>query len=174
MSSVVIAGDTSGSITIAAPAVSGSNTLTLPATTGTVFVGGQALTATTGSFSGNVTLGSSVLATPSGSAPSYTCRAWVNFNGSGTVAIRGSGNVSSITDNGVGYYTINITTAMPDTNYNAVGAASSSGAQFNICFFNINPSTGNRNTPTTSAFTVGTGTLSAMLDAQDICISVFR
>jgi hypothetical protein len=66
-----------------------------------------------------VTLGSSVLATPSGSAPSYTCRAWVNFNGTGTVAIRASGNVSSITDNGVGDYTVNFTTAMPDANYGA-------------------------------------------------------
>ena len=50
-------------------------------------------------------------------AVAYGCRAWVNFNGSGTVAIRGSGNVSSITDNGVGDYTINFTTAMPDANY---------------------------------------------------------
>lgn len=47
----------------------------------------------------------------------YKCRAWVNFNGTGTVAIRASGNVSSITDNGVGDYTVNFTTAMPDVNY---------------------------------------------------------
>ncbi len=44
-------------------------------------------------------------------------RAWVNFNGTGTVAIRASGNVSSITDNGTGEYTVNFTTAMPDANY---------------------------------------------------------
>jgi|APGre2960657404_1045060.scaffolds.fasta_scaffold00061_2 hypothetical protein len=47
----------------------------------------------------------------------YGCRAWVNFNGTGTIAIRGSGNVSSITDNGVGNYTVNFITAMPDINY---------------------------------------------------------
>ena len=47
----------------------------------------------------------------------YGCRAWVNFNGTGTVAIRASGNVTSITDNGVGNYTVNFTTAMPDVNY---------------------------------------------------------
>jgi hypothetical protein len=47
----------------------------------------------------------------------YTCKAWVNFNGTGTVAIRASGNVSSITDNGTGDYTVNFTTAMPDANY---------------------------------------------------------
>ena len=49
----------------------------------------------------------------------YTAKAWVNFNGTGTVAIRGSGNVSSITDNGTGNYTVNFTTAMPDANYAA-------------------------------------------------------
>ena len=81
------------------------------------------VTGTTATFSGNVTLGSSVLATPTGSAPSYTCRAWVNFNGTGTVAIRASGNVSSITDNGVGDYTVNFTNAMPDANYVWAGTA---------------------------------------------------
>jgi hypothetical protein len=50
-------------------------------------------------------------------ATAYLCRAWVNFNGTSTVAIRASGNVSSITDNGTGNYTINFTTAMPDANY---------------------------------------------------------
>lgn len=50
----------------------------------------------------------------------YTAKAWVNFNGTGTVAIRASGNVSSITDNGTGDYTVNFTTAMPNVNYAAV------------------------------------------------------
>jgi hypothetical protein len=50
-------------------------------------------------------------------ATAYGCRAWVNFNGTGTPAIRASGNVSSITDNGTGDYTVNLTTAMPDVNY---------------------------------------------------------
>jgi hypothetical protein len=45
------------------------------------------------------------------------CKAWVNFNGTGTVAIRASYNVSSITDNGTGTYTVNFTTAMADANY---------------------------------------------------------
>jgi hypothetical protein len=52
-----------------------------------------------------------------------TARAWVNFNGTGTVAIRASFNVSSITDNGTGQYTVNFTTAMPDANY-AISATS--------------------------------------------------
>ena len=53
----------------------------------------------------------------------YGCRAWVNFNGTGTVAIRSSGNVTSITDHAVGKYTINFTTAMPDANYSVAGSA---------------------------------------------------
>jgi hypothetical protein len=48
------------------------------------------------------------------------CRAWVNFNGTGTPAIRASFNVSSITDNGTGDYTINFTNALPDANYSAL------------------------------------------------------
>ena len=50
-------------------------------------------------------------------ATAYGCRAWVNFNGTGTVAIRADGNVTSITDNGTGDYTVIFTTAMPDVNY---------------------------------------------------------
>jgi hypothetical protein len=55
---------------------------------------------------------------------SQLCRAWVNFNGTGTVAIRASFNVSSITDNGTGDYTVNFTTAMVDANYVAVAGGS--------------------------------------------------
>ena len=50
----------------------------------------------------------------------YGARAWVNFNGTGSIAIRASGNVSSITDNGTGDYTVNFTTALPDANYSAL------------------------------------------------------
>ena len=83
----------------------------------------------TSTFGGDVDLGANnlsttgtipapaALSTATGSAPSYSARAWVNFNGGGTVAIRASGNVSSITDNGVGKYTVNFTTAMQDLNY---------------------------------------------------------
>ena len=55
------------------------------------------------------------------------CRAWVNFNGTGTVAIRASFNVSSITDNGTGDYTINFTNQMPDANYSASLSVQSPG-----------------------------------------------
>jgi len=63
----------------------------------------------------------------------YTCRAWVNFNGTGTVAIRASGNVSSITDNNTGDYTVNFTNAFADANYSAVfnaGTTSTSAVLF--------------------------------------------
>ena len=74
-----------------------------------------------GSFSSVIPGGSTLY-------PRFGCRAWVNFNGTGTVAIRASGNVSSITDNGVGDYTVNFTTAMVDANYAAVGMNSSTGS----------------------------------------------
>jgi hypothetical protein len=61
-----------------------------------------------------------------GSAPIYGNRAWVNFNGTGTVAIRESGNVSSITDNGVGNYTVNFTTALPTADYGLSGLCTGS------------------------------------------------
>jgi hypothetical protein len=74
--------------------------------------------------------GSGILSFNSGygsTAVAYGCRAWVNFNGTGTVAIRASGNVSSITDNGAADYTVNFTTAMPDTSYAVTGSAEYAG-----------------------------------------------
>jgi len=81
----------------------------------------------------------------------YGCRAWVNFNGTGTVAIRGSGNVSSITDNGTGDYTVNFTTAMPDANYSPVF-----GGTFNASGTSRDNNIGVRNNvaPTTAALRI--------------------
>lgn len=104
MASLVLTGDTSGQVTLAAPAVAGTTTLTLPATTGTVL--------------NDATVG--------------VCRAWVNFNGTGTVAIRASFNVTSITDNGTGDYTVNFTTAISDANYSMTASASCDGSGNNI------------------------------------------
>lgn len=91
-------------------------------------------------------INSAQFATVSGTAPLYACRAWVNFNGTGTVAIRASGNVSSITDNGVGDYTVNFTTAMSDANYSVITTGDVSSALVTC----IQSST----TPTTSAVRV--------------------
>jgi len=112
-----------------------------------------------------------------GSAPLYACRAWVNFNGIGAVAIRASGNVSSITDNGLGDYTVNFTTAMQDANYAMVqGAANISdvGDDDNdnkpvIAGFNI------ATAPTSSAarIYVKNGSASAV-DSTRVTLSFFR
>jgi len=67
-----------------------------------------------------------------GDAPMFACRAWVNFNGTGTVAIMASGNVSSITDNGVGNYTINFINSIQDTNYATVATASVIAATYTL------------------------------------------
>lgn len=101
---------------------------------------------------------------------SYGCRAWVNFNGTGTVAIRGSGNVSSITDNGVGNYYMNFATAMPDANYSMVGtcqyylAGTASGWQ---TVYNLG-------TPNSSVCQIGTGSSASGTDCNWVNVSVFR
>ena len=63
------------------------------------------------------------ITTTTGSPNYYAARAWVNFNGTSTVSIRASVNVTSITDLGTGEYQVNFTTAMPDTNYCTLGSA---------------------------------------------------
>ena len=109
---LVCTSDTTGDLVIK----SGASTTTAMTVSGTT----QACTlAGALTVAGVVTVGSAAQAVPSGSAPLFMARAWVNFNGTGTVAIRASGNVSSITDNGTGNYTVNFTTAMPDANYSA-------------------------------------------------------
>ena len=105
--------------------------------------------------------------------PAYDCRAWVNFNGKNTVAIRASGNVSSITDNGTGNYTVNLTTAMPDTNYAAIGTArfdvTGGGADYGAflaCY--------NLNTTNVSIFTSDNASANTAEDEGLICVSIFR
>ena len=71
------------------------------------------------------------------SGKAYGVRAWVNFNGTGTVAIRDNGNVSSITDGGTGDYSVNFTTAMPDANYAILGTAGHTSAS-NLIALTVN------------------------------------
>jgi hypothetical protein len=107
------------------------------------------------------------LSTASGSAPSYSARAWVNFNGTGTVAIRASGNVSSITDGGVGVYTVNFTTAMPDVNYAYNFSADDSASN--------QPIISQNGIQTASALGLRTFNLNvALADFAEVCVSVFR
>lgn len=86
-------------------------------------------------------------------ATAYGCRAWVNFNGTGTVAIRASGNVTSITDNGVGDYTVNFSVAMPDANYTPqlTGYLAGAGNEGEITVQSYSSA------PTTSAFRLVNG-----------------
>ena len=158
-----------GTFTIASPNGNTDRTLTLPDADGTVQVSGNPISGTTGTFSGNVTLGASVLATPTGSAPSYTCRAWVNFNGTGTPAIRASGNVSSITDNGVGDYTVNFTTAMPDANYSISGATTNGGTGASFLALR------NAGDPTVSSLRFNTAIYTgAAVDRDVVTVAIFR
>jgi len=112
----------------------------------------------------------------SGNPGIYACRAWVNFNGKGTVAIRDSGNVSSITDNGIGEYTVNFTTAMPDVNYSLV--ASSSNISQNVIdeYTGISPDGSN-------TYLVGSVRMTCMrwrydvqqkLDSEIVTVAIFR
>jgi len=114
---------------------------------------------------------SAQIATVSGTAPIYPCRAWVNFNGTGTVAIRGSANVSSITDNGTGNYTVNFTTAMPDTNYSAVGTCGSPSVAHGVLMFVVGTGT---ITGTGGVQFATTSLAAAQFDYVFVCLSVFR
>ena len=100
-----------------------------------------------------------------------TAKAWVNFNGTGTVAIRRAFNVASITDNATGKYTVNFTTAMADANY-ALAGFSTFGA-------NTAPasalSAGNDFAPSTSSCTVKSSntTSGGTQDAPYVCVAIF-
>ena len=114
---------------------------------------------------------SAQIPTVSGTAPLYMCRAWVNFNGTGTVAIRASGNVTSITDNGVGDYTVNFTTAMPDANYSVSATSDRLTSGTNGGIFNVLTST----TPTTSAVRLITFQVSVgVYDPTYANVAIFR
>ena len=126
---------------------------------------------TTGSITGDISV--DALSTATGLAPSYSARAWVNFNGTGTVAIRASGNVSSITDNGSGDYTVNISTALSDINYTFIAfAKTSSGAQNRATF--SNGDYGNTS-PTSSTYRFYTSTLAGSpTDTEFVNVAIFR
>ena len=99
----------------------------------------------------------------------YACRAWVNFNGTGTVAIRASGNVTSITDNGTGDYTVNFTTAMPDANYSTLLTSKTDGGGTAWVALRANT------TNTTSASRVLTYTSGGGSgDSSEVNVAIFR
>ena len=99
------------------------------------------------------------------------CKAWVNFNGTGTVAIRASYNVSSITDNGTGDYTVNFTTALADANYaTVISAQATLATTFGVCL-----GIGYNTTPTTSAVNVTTHADNGVkYDLPIVNVAIFR
>jgi hypothetical protein len=96
-----------------------------------------------------------------------TCKAWVNFNGTGTVAIRASFNVSSITDSGTGAYRINLTNSFADTFYSTVGTANDTG-NWGTVVISINNQTSFFDIQTL----INNGT--ALADPSQVCFAVFR
>ena len=119
------------------------------------------------------TLRVTTVTNPSGGQPTIAglARAWVNFDGTGTVAIRASLNVSSITDLGTGEYTVNLTTAMPDANYSISLCTAHGGPSGGM----VSPVNTARGIPTTSLFYVYT--LNAGFNTTDnpyIFAAIFR
>ena len=100
------------------------------------------------------------------SAGGAAMKAWVNFNGTGTVAIRGSYNVSSITDNATGEYTVNFAVAMADANYCAVAGGSTPGSRGNLVSTKHNQSSSSCEVNSYSP----SGT---KIDASEVSVSIF-
>jgi hypothetical protein len=110
-------------------------------------------------------------------APVFACRAWVNFNGTGTVAIRDSGNVTSITDLGTGFYKANFTTNMPDTNYVVVGSSRPDNSS--VAFGGVFLLGRNSNDVTAleadgATFTTCRGDQNTFTDSTLTCVAIFR
>ena len=107
----------------------------------------------------------------------YKCRAWVNFNGTGTVAIRAAGNVASITDGGTGVYTVNFTTALPDANYIVVSSGppftSDVGGGLGCLVRNTSPSGSPSLKTTTQVQRMFAGT-GALVDGSELYAAFFR
>jgi len=167
-------------LTTVAPGVGGTG-LTAPGTAGNVLTSNGAAWVSSAPAGGGVTsitTAGALTASASTGAVTLTTavRAWVNFNGTGTVAIRASFNVSSITDNGTGDYTVNFTNALPDADYAAIGNCDTNPSQ-SVQFVSMFVSTVGNNTvaPTTSGFRLSTRTSGgAGVDETYILVSVFR
>jgi hypothetical protein len=156
-----------GTFTIEAPNSNSNRTLTLPDAAGELLTDVSSLPAA--NLTGDVAAARITTAlNAGGSAPVFACRAWVNFDGTGTVAIRASGNVSSITDNGTGDYTVNFTTAMTDANFSAVTTAG--------FLNNGNTNSGSKvfSTSTTGVRVLGYAPVSVATDFDGFFVAVFR
>jgi hypothetical protein len=154
-----VAGRT-GAITLAVADVSGAAPLASPTFTGTP----AAPTATAGTST-------TQLATTAFVDTDNNAKVWVNLNGTGTVAIRASKNVSSITDQGTGQYTINFSSALADANYSVqINRNASGGNGWN----SVNP--GNNEAPTSSKVRIGCANVAnlAYVDVAELYVAIFR
>jgi hypothetical protein len=111
-------------------------------------------------------------ATESDNVAKRTAKAWVNFNGTGTVAIRASFNVSSVGDNGNGDYRVNFTTAMPDADYAAVATSSNTGVAFGAYAVGYEGYPGRDRTINSWAF--WTGSFNSLQDSAFNNVVIFR
>ena len=143
-------------------------------TSNPTFYGNVSVTGTS-TLTGNVSV-ADVLSFNSGygsAATAYGCRAWVNFNGTGTVAIRASGNVSSITDNGTGDYTVNFTTALADANY-ATFTGNQPNSADTVNTSNVYTATGGIYTTSAVRVWVGVGQTGTARDPFSMYVAIFR
>ena len=105
----------------------------------------------------------------------YTAKAWVKFNSIGTVSIAASGNVSSITDNAVGNFTINFANSLTDASYSISGGVADNptgGAAPGV----LKNSGGTNTANAVSIWTLYWGNISTATrcDYADTCVTVFR
>jgi len=152
----------SGTTGVATPGVQNSADETIA---GTLTVTGAA---TAGVIKSTSTTAPTTFQNSAGTEIGTLCRAWVNFNGA-TGAIRNNFNVTSVTRNATGSYTINFTTAMPDVNYSTVAAINLTA----ISGYYATPTLTGLNTANTS-ITIFYGGISNAVDPSTVCVSVFR
>jgi hypothetical protein len=117
------------------------------------------------------TISNGSVSTSSANVIQGSAKAWVNFNGTGTVAINGSYNVSSITDNGTGDYTVNFTNAFADANYSVSGMTQNDN-EMGVMI--KGPYNGSPTTMTTTALRIVTAQGGPLYDCTNVCVQVFR
>jgi hypothetical protein len=164
----------SGQIKLKAASLGGDITLTPTDTASNIVVTIPAVTATMLNDQSNIEAQSKTALNASGSAPIYACRAWVNFNGTSTPAIRASGNVSSITDNGTGDYTVNFTTAMSDANYVVLALSSSVTSGGTNRLVSEQPDGLTPRSTTQIRVGVGVGGTATLIDSDFVNVAIFR
>jgi hypothetical protein len=162
-----ISTDTSGTLNIVTGSGSGANAITIDTSQNVAMTASQTV-------AGNLTVTGSI--TGGSISTANSLKAWVNFNATGTIAIRASGNVSSISDNGVGRYAVNFTTAMTDINYATVISCSpnaSSSPGFSIIAGDAATA---YTAPTTSSILIGAMGYNAIsgYDPSLVSVAIFR